>query len=181
MSEQTPLRWGIMGTGGIAAAMAGTLRDRGVPISAVGSARSSAAHAFAETWGVPHALDSHDAVARHPEVDIVYVATTNDRHHDNVMACVDAGTPVLCEKPLAMHTGEARAMVAAARSAGVFLMEGMWMRFNPHVAGLDRLIADGAIGTPNMVEASLSFFTSDDADRRWRSPALGGGTVVDIG
>lgn len=180
MTDGSVLRWGIMGTGGIAGAMAGALRDRGVPISAVGSARQAAAHAFAETWGIPHALDSHEAVARHPDVDIVYIATTNDRHLENALAAIEAGTPVLCEKPLAMGSAESIRMVEAARSAGVFLMEAMWMRFNPHVAAMDRLISEGVIGTPNMVEASLSFSTPDAPDRRWRSADLGGGTVVDL-
>lgn len=180
MTEQASFRWGIMGTGGIAGSMAGALRDRGAAITAVGSARPGAARSFAEAWGIPHALDSHEAVARHPDVDIVYVATTNDRHLDNALAAIDAGVPVLCEKPLAMGAEEAGRMVDAARSADVFLMEGMWMRFNPHIAAVDRLIADGAIGTPNLVEASLSFFTSDAPERRWRSPELGGGTVVDL-
>lgn len=180
MTEPSSLRWGIMGTGGIAGSMAGALQSIGSPIVAVGSARPGAARGFADEWGIDHALDSHDAVARHPDVDIVYVGTTNDRHLPNVLACVDAAKPVLCEKPLAMGAGYASEMVAAARSADVFLMEGMWMRFNPHLARVDALIADGAIGEPNLVEASLSFFTPTDPGRRWMSPQLGGGTVVDI-
>ena len=79
-----------------------------------------------------------------------------------------------------MGAAEAIRMVESARSAGVFLMEAMWMRFNPHLGAMDRLISEGAIGTPNLVEASLSFSTPDASDRRWRSADLGGGTIVDL-
>lgn len=177
---QSPLRWGIMGTGGIARAMAETLRTMESPIVAVGSSRQGAAGAFADEWGIADAVDGHDAVARHPDVDVVYVATTNDRHLANVLACIDAGVPVLCEKPLAMGSAECEQLVRTARSAGVFLMEGMWMRFNRHLLRMDDLIAEGAIGRPNLVEASLSFFTNQDAGRRWIEPSLGGGTVADL-
>ena len=56
------LRWGIMGTGGIAAAMAGTLRDAGSPMTAVGSASADAARAFADRWDIPRATAPHEAM-----------------------------------------------------------------------------------------------------------------------
>jgi predicted dehydrogenase len=177
----TSLRWGIMGTGGIAATMAETLRDRGSPVVAVGSSRQGAAQAFAETWGIPHALSSHAAVAEFDDVDAVYVATTNDRHHDNVLAAIAARKPVLCEKPLALNAPQASHMLALAAEAEVFAMEAMWMRFLPFVATLDELIADGAIGPVNHVAANLSFPATLDRERRWINQKLGGGALLDLG
>ena len=72
--------------------MTRTLRDLGYPIAAVGSARPGAAQAFADEWGIPRPVDSHTAVAELDDVDVVYVATTNDRHHDNVLASIATGT-----------------------------------------------------------------------------------------
>ena len=175
------LRWGIMGTGDIARSMVACLRDRGSPITAVGSSRPGAVAAFAEAYGIPHALGSHEAVAAHPDVDVVYVATTNDRHLENVLACVEHRTPALCEKPIALNGAETQQMFSAAEAAGVFVMEAMWMRFQPFVAEVDRLIDDGAIGPVRTITATLGFPAPVDDARRWLNRDLGGGTILDLG
>lgn len=177
----TELRWGIMGTGGIAAAMAGALDAAGSPIAAVGSARPGAAATFADRWGIPIVAPDHAGVARVPEVDVVYVATTNDRHLDNVLACVEVGVPVLCEKPIALDALQADAMFSAARRSGVLVVEGMWMRFLPHLERVHELIDGGAIGDLRQIEATLSYFVNTDPGRRWSEPGLGGGALVDLG
>ena len=170
-----------MGTGDIARSMVACLRDRGSPITAVGSPREGAVAAFAEAYGIPHGLDSHKAVAAHPDVDVVYVATTNDRHLANVLACVEHRTPALCEKPIALNRAEAQQMFSAAEAAGVFVMEAMWMRFQPFVATVDRLIEEGAIGPMRTITATLGFPAPLDDGRRWLSRELGGGTILDLG
>jgi predicted dehydrogenase len=175
------MRWGIMGTGAIAAAMADALGSVGSPVMAVGSARPGAAETFAAEWNIPHALPSHRAVAEHPEVDAVYVATTNDRHHRNVLDAVAAGTPVLCEKPIALNTAQATDMLGAAVAAGVFSMEAMWMRFQPFLATVDDLIAEGTIGEVVHVSASLGFPAPQEPARRWMNRELGGGSLLDLG
>ena len=170
-----------MGTGGIAATMAETLRAGGATISAVGSARPGAAETFAGPWAIPHALSSHRAVAEHDDVDIVYVATTNEAHHRNVLDSITAGKPVLCEKPLALNGGQARAMLEAGRRANVLVVEAMWMSFLPFLSTMDRLIARGEIGEPLDLQASFGFPMTADPDRRWLNRHLGGGTLIDMG
>ncbi len=177
----TDLRWGIMGTGGIAAVMAQTLRDEGSEVVAVGSARPDAADRFAREWDIPIAVESHRAVADVHDVDIVYVATTNDRHHQNVLDCVERGKPVLCEKPIALNHQQADEMFREARAAGVFVMEALWMRFLPFVEVVDDLIASGSIGEIRHVQASFSYRAATDPDRRWMNAAMGGGALLDLG
>lgn len=126
-----------MGTGGIASAMAGTLRVVGSEPLVVGSARPGAADEFAELHGVAHTVDSYHAVAEFSGVDVVYVATTNDRHLDNVLACIAAGVPALCEKPLALNAPHGTQMREAAKAAGVVVIEAMWMRFQPFMPKLE--------------------------------------------
>ena len=65
--------------------------EAGSTLVAVGSSRPDAVAEFAREWDVPHAVASHRAVASHPDVDVVYVATTNDLHRQNVLDCVEAG------------------------------------------------------------------------------------------
>ena len=72
-------------------------------------------------------------------------------------------------------------MVDRARSAGVFVMEAMWTRFQPAVVALRELIADGAIGDVRSVQADLGISRPWNPDDRLFSLALGGGAVLDLG
>lgn len=175
------LRWGIMGTGWIAGDMARTLETRGSPVVAVGSSRIDAAAGFAERFRIPVAVEGHRAVADRDDVDIVYVATTNDLHHRNVLDCIERGKAVLCEKPVALNHRQAWEMLAAAKDAGVFVMEALWMRFLPFFSMMDDLIAGDIIGAVRHVDASLSFPAPTETDRRWLNPELGGGALLDLG
>jgi predicted dehydrogenase len=170
-----------MGTGGIAGEMAGTLRAVGSDIVAVGSARPGEPDRFAARWGIPFAVGPHRAVAEVDEVDIVYIATTNDLHHQNVLDCIERGKAVLCEKPIALNARQSREMLDAAQHARVFVMEAMWMRFMPFLPQVDELIGDGAIGDVRHVQATHSYLAPTDASRRWMSRELGGGSLLDLG
>ncbi len=178
----TPARWGIVGTGGMAAKMATTMRAHpDVDVVAVGSRSIEAARFFAEAHEIPHADGSHDAVAGRDDVDVVYVASTNDLHRENVLSCLEAGKPVLCEKPLALNATQAAEMVDAAAGAGVFFMEAMWMRFQPFLDTVDELVASGAIGKIRLFQATFGFPANPDPARRWFNPAMGGGSLLDLG
>jgi predicted dehydrogenase len=177
------IRWGIMGAGGIAAQIADDLRlVPGNTIAAVAAATPGKAAAFAARYGVAawhEGPDSYAALARRPDVDVVYVATTHERHHANALAALNAGKAVLCEKPLTLHAGQARDLVAAAVRADVFLMEAMWTRFFPITqAVLDAL---PAIGGVRHIQADFGIRHPGGNDHRMFNPALAGGALLDLG
>lgn len=174
-------RWGIIGTGGIAAAFAAAIVAEGDSVVAVSSGSATRAERFAHERGIPRAYGEHAALPTDPDVDVVYVATTNDRHHLDVMAAIEAGRPVVGEKPFALDRATAATLVDAARSAGVFAMEAMWMRVQPAFLELERRIADGDIGEPRMVQADFGIAGNTDPERRWMSRELGGGALMDVG
>jgi predicted dehydrogenase len=175
-------RWGILGTGGIAAAFADGLRALDdAALVAVGSRSAAAADAFGERFGVPRRHASYAELASDPEVDAIYVATPHTFHKQNTLLCLEAGKPVLCEKPFAINAAEAAEMIAAARSRGLFLMEAMWTRFLPHIAALRELLAAGAIGEVRQLRADFSFRAEFDPRGRLFDPALGGGGLLDVG
>ena len=176
----TDVGWAILGTGGIAAAMATTLA--GVPeatLVAVGSRREESARAFADRFGAPVASTYEEAVASE-DVDVVYVATTNDLHAPLTLAAIDAGKAVLCEKPFALDVVQARTMVEAAAVADVFLMEAMWMRYIPAFRRAEELVLDGVIGDVRFLSADFSFPASPPPGRLY-DRSLGGGGLVDVG
>jgi predicted dehydrogenase len=175
------VRWGILGTGAIAAALTHAIRAEGGEIVAVGSASSQRAEAFALTHDVARHHAPHHCLVDAGDVDVVYVATTNDRHRDDAIACLRAGVPVLLEKPFALSLDQAQDVVAVARETGVFLMEAMWMRFQPGMVELQRRIAAGEIGALRSVTADFSIVANSDPTRRWFDRDQGGGALLDIG
>ncbi len=175
------LRWAIMGTGGIAAAFVPAIVAEGGSVVAVGSGDTERAASFARTHGIPRHHGRHHDVLEGDDVDVVYVATTNDRHHLDAMACIEAGVPVLVEKPFALDLARAEGILEAAAAHGVFVMEAMWMRLQPGFLAVEQRIAAGAIGPPTTLTAHFGISLEVDPARRWFAPDLGGGALLDVG
>jgi len=180
MSE--PLRWGLIGTGGIAATFAADLEltDAGVVV-AVGSRRIDSADRFGDRFGVPNRHASYEELVVDPDVDVVYVATPHPSHHANAQLALRAGKPVLVEKAFTMNAEEARDLVATARAEGLFLMEAMWTRFLPHIAQIRGLLDDGVLGEIVTVTADHGQWFAKDPAFRLFAPELGGGALLDLG
>lgn len=176
------LRWGVLGTGGIAEKfLEGLQAVEEAQVTAVGSRSDAAAARFADRWNIPNRYGTHGELAKDEDVDVVYIATPHSAHHAATLLCLEAGKHVLCEKPLAMNARQATEMVAAAQRGGGFLMEAMWTRFAPAMREIDRLLADGAIGELRTVDAAFGNVWPFDADSRMFAPALGGGALLDLG
>ena len=175
-------RWGILGTGPMAAVFVRDLaRLPEARAVAVGSRSAKSAADFAQRLGIDRSFDSYDALLADPEIDVVYIATVNVTHHSLCLRALDAGKPVVCEKPFTLNAAQAREVVARARQRGLFCMEAMWTRFLPAVARLKKLVDDGAIGTPRLFSAQIGYpFVADPAGRQF-DPALGGGALLDVG
>lgn len=179
----TPLRWGIISTGGIATTFAEDIRlsPEGGVVVAVGSRSLESANAFGDTFNIPHRHGSYEELVANPEVDIVYVATPHPMHYANATLALEAGKHVLCEKAFTMNAQEARELVALARSKGLFLMEAMWTRFLPHIVKIREIIASGALGKIVAVEADHGKYFPNDPLSRLFAPELGGSALLDLG
>lgn len=177
-----PIRWGILGTGAIAATFTDDVRampDHAVV--AVGSRREETAAAFAAEHGIARAHGSYAALAADSDVDVVYVATPHPGHLPAAVACLEAGRNVLVEKPFAMTAAEGAEIAATARRHGLFCQEAMWTRFHPLVRRIRTLVADGAIGEVRAFSAEFGFAARYDPASRLFAPELGGGALLDLG
>ncbi|GAB3451007.1 Gfo/Idh/MocA family oxidoreductase [Streptomonospora sediminis] len=181
-SPLPPVRWGILGTGAIAHRfMAGLRAVPEAEVVAVGSRSPETADRFAAAWDIPRVHGSYADLAADGGVDVVYVATPHNVHHQATMLCLEAGRHVLCEKPLAVNAAEAAAMIDAAKRNDRFLMEAMWTRFAPATAKVRELVAEGAIGEVRMVSAGIGVRTDYDPAHRLYAPDLAGGALLDVG
>ncbi|MGA4541418.1 Gfo/Idh/MocA family protein [Uniformispora flossi] len=174
--------WGIAATGSIAETVGRVIAaEPGMRIAAVGSRNKDRAAEFAAKVGATTAYGSYADMIADPAVEAVYVATPHAQHREIVEAALAAGKPVLCEKPLGVTVAEAEALVAQARAADVFLMEAMWMRFNPLIQRVQATVESGALGDVRSVSASFGFPMPYDPEHRLWNPALGGGALLDLG
>jgi predicted dehydrogenase len=167
-SSVPSFRWGIVGTGSIAESFATTvLLNTNQRIVAAASLTPGKADAFAATHSVPVALSSYEELVARDDVDAVYIANQPNDHYASAMLALQAGKPVLVEKPFTKDVGQAQAIFALARQSGLLAMEAMWTRYLPQVDVARQLLESGAIGEPRLV---LSTFCEDVRweARMWR-------------
>jgi predicted dehydrogenase len=175
-------RWGIAATGGIARTTMNDLRiTENVEVVAVSSRDQARADAFAAEEGIERAYGDYARMLEDPDIDVIYICSPHGSHAPMATAAIEAGKHVLGEKPLGVDAGQARSLTELAQDRGVFLMEAMWMKFNPMIRRLQSVIADGAIGEVRWVQAGFGFGVPYEPDSRFWDPAQGGGALLDLG
>lgn len=175
-------KWGIIGPGKIARKFASDLvLLENAELHGVSSRELSRAQAFAEDYQAAVAYDDHRQLIADPEVDIIYVATPHAFHKEMTIACLKAGVPVLCEKPIGLNLAEAEEMVHLARKNGVFLMEALWTACLPHFLRVKDLVSSQQYGRVMKLESDFGFATNFDPHGRLYNKSLGGGSLLDIG
>lgn len=176
------LRWGILGPGEIAGNFTATLHaNTDQRVHAVGSRSPERAERFAAAHGVPRSYGDYRRLVEDPGVDIVYISSVNSEHRALAELAIAAGKHVLIEKPIGVDAADARAIAAAARTAGVFAMEAMWSRYLPQTDVLRQLLDTGAFGDVAVVTADFGADFGDDRSAPVFRPELGGGVLRDIG
>lgn len=181
-ATEPPVRWGILGAGGIAGKFAADLaRTPGNELAAVAARDAGRAAEFAGRFGAARSYGSYAELAGDPGCDVVYIATTHPGHREQALLAIAGGKAVLIEKPVCLNAADAREVFAAASAAGVFAMEAMWMRANPLIRKAQELLAGGAIGELSSVRAELGLGRPYDPAHRLYDLANGGGALLDLG
>lgn len=177
------IRWGIWGTGTIAGTVASDFQlIRGeARLDTVASRSLDRARQFAARYRIPHSCAGLDALLGNAEIDAVYIASPNHRHLQDSLAVLEAGKAVLCEKPFALNSAQARQIETTARTRNVFCMEAMWTRFLPAIQGLKRMIDAGAIGRVRLIQGNFAYPDSPNPLHRLYDLAAGGGVLLDRG
>ena len=189
MKPLAHVRWGIVGCGAVTEVKSGPAFAKVADSSLVAVMRRDGEKArdYAARHGVPRWYDDAAALIADPGVDAVYVATPPASHREYALMAIAAGKPVYVEKPMALDHDECRDIVAAAEAANVPVFVAYYRRMLPRFRRIASLLAEGAIGTPRIVNVLLHHPLED----RYRDPAnlpwtvrpelSGGGIFVDIG
>lgn len=175
-------RVGILGSGFGTRITARALRDEHWDIRGLFSRRPARAKEIAEKLEIPFHTDDAEALIVRDDIDAVVVATPTSTHHRFVMAALDAGKHVLCEKPFAYNLQEAREMNAAGDASGLTTMCNFEFRYGEHRLHLTRLIDEGTIGVPQSATATLYSAKQMTSVLDWRSQLeMGGGALNEHG
>ncbi len=176
------IRWGIVGTGGIAHRFAEAVRRvEGAALVAAASRSKEAAERFGDEFNIPRRFASYEDMAAFEGIDAAYIATPHAMHTPNAILMLRHGKAVLSEKPIAVNLRELDRMIDAARAADRLLVEAMWARVVPGTRKLLAMVAQGAIGQVRGIAATFSYDMRDEPDHHAFQPAYGGGSLLDVG
>jgi scyllo-inositol 2-dehydrogenase (NADP+) len=175
--ESTPIRWGIVGVGGIAHRFAQSLAFvPGTQLAGVWARRPEPTQAFAEKFHAkPH--ETFDSLLEN--IDALYIATMQDSHPDYALRAFAAGRAVLCEKPAAVNARALQRMIDAARGSRLLFMEAMKPPFYPLYKQLREHLSADPIGEIGLVRAGCSIANVPLTHPSY-SMEMGGGALLHI-
>jgi xylose dehydrogenase (NAD/NADP) len=178
------VRWGILGAANIAVKrfIPGAIASSNGVVHALASRDLARAREIAERFAIPVAYGSYRELLDDPAIDAVYIPLPNTLHAEWTIAAAMAGKAILCEKPLAVSSVQARRMIDAARANDVLLMEAFMYRFHPQHARVRELLDAGEIGEVRAVRTAFTFQLEpfDPANVRLQRD-LAGGALMDVG
>ncbi|WP_431688919.1 Gfo/Idh/MocA family protein [Hahella sp. NBU794] len=174
--------WGVIAPGRIAQRFAACFESiDGARVLAVASSNRERGDAFAQHFGCERVYGDYTELARDPDIDAIYIANPHRYHLETALLCIEAGKPVLCEKPLTVSAAQARALMDAASHHQVFLMEALWTRFIPVWRQVKQWLDAGAIGDVVLMDSRFGFKAERVQGDRLFELNLAGGSLLDIG
>ena len=174
------MKWGIIGYGQFAPSFLASLEEIETEEVTAIATRSGVDRARKD---YPSAIIYSDyaLLYQDEEIEIVYVATTHDTHKDHVLKALEYGKHVICEKPMSLTEADTIEMIHQARNRGLFLMEGLWIRYLPIYRKMMNEITQGTIGSPKTLTANFCFEQTSGNESRLLNRKLGGGALYDLG
>jgi predicted dehydrogenase len=178
----TVLRIGVLGAAKIAppAIVRPARAVDEAEVVAVAARDPDRARAFASKHHIPKVHDSYSSLLDDPDVDAIYNPLPNGLHGRWTIAALEAGKPVLCEKPFTANAAEAEEVAAVARRTGLVVMEAFHYRYHPMAIRMVALLRSGELGPIQHIEAWMCTPLWPPRDIRWQL-GLAGGSTMDLG
>jgi predicted dehydrogenase len=179
------LRAAIIGLGFVGRAHLEALRRRGIVVQGILGSAPERSKEACKALNLDRAYTSLDELAQDKSVDVVHICTPNNVHFEQTKVLMEAGKHVMCEKPLAMDTGESAGMIDLAKKHNRVGGVTHNLRYYPLCQEARSLVASGAIGEPRLVHGGfLQDWLLYPSDWNWRLELKLGGemrVVSDIG
>lgn len=174
-------KWVYIGSGNIAKTTAFNIEHGEHEIVAVYSRNFGKAESFAKSHGAKAYATAQEAIA-HEGADAVYIATPHNSHIDYAVMALNAGKPVLCEKPVGVNLDEVDKMLECAKANDVYFAEAMWTWYSDVAQVVKKWVQSGRIGKIKSVTVNYAFpGLLQSKNSRVRTPETAGGALLDIG
>src|SRR5579875_1061609 len=158
MTSDGLVRWGIVGTANIARAQfLPALRQAGGAASAVAGRDAARAETYARENGIDRAITGYQALIEDPGIDALYIPLPNSLHAEWTIRALQAGKPVLCEKPLCGRPAATERVLAAAMETGTLLWEAFVFPFHDQLRQVREMLEAGAIGEVAEIASNFHF------------------------
>lgn len=178
----TKIRWGIIGPGSIAQKFAeALLQSNQGQLYAIASRSIERANEFAHRFHVNKTYKQYSDLMNDPQVDIIYIATPHSHHYQIAKQCLEAGKPILLEKPVTINAAQTQVLTDLSKSKGLLFQEALWSRFMPCFAQIKTWLKAGRIGALQYIQSDIGFAFGDQPEHRLNNPLLGGGALLDLG
>ena len=175
------IRWGLLGAGVLLNRwMKGFMQVEDAEVAAIASRTTHTARNMADRFGIKEAM-TYDEMLKRDDIDIMYIPVPHPAHKELAIRAMEAGFPVLVEKPAAVTSSDWKEMTATSKKKQVFLMEAVWTRCFPIMQQVLDEIRAGTIGDVRHVEATFAFRVGDDYTGRLTDPGMAGGALLDVG
>ena len=184
--EGPVLRVAIMGLGSYGTRVADAIQacNKAKLVGAI-SGTPSKLTAWQIKYNIPakncYNYQNYDAIKNNPDIDAVYIITPNALHKEAAIRVSKAGKHVISEKPMALNAKEGQEMVDACKKAGVQLLVGYRMHFEPKTLEIIRMRKDGELGKILFFQGLTGFRAGDPSQWRLNKALAGGGSMMDIG
>jgi predicted dehydrogenase len=175
----SPLRIGVLGAARIApaAVIQPAAHVAGVAVTTVAARDPDKAAAFARKHGIPNVAPTYQAVLDDADVDAIYNPLPNGLHAEWTIKALEAGKPVLCEKPFTANAAEAEEVAAVAARTGLVVMEAFHYRYHPMFERALAIVRSGELGALRRIEAAVCFPLPRFSDIRYQLDLAGGATM----
>lgn len=175
------VKWGVLGTANIAkgCTIPGMKMADNCEIYAIAGRSETKVENYKNEFGFSKAYVGYEKLLEDPDVQAVYIPLPNSLHKEWVIKALKAGKNVLCEKPMALNSDDAKEMFAVAKENNVILMEAYAYLHSPYIASLKKDLASGIIGDVDYIETA--FVTQGYVDDIRLYKNLGGGAIYDLG
>lgn len=175
------VKWGVLGTANIArgCTIPGMQLANNCELYAIAGRNEAKVESYRSEFGFKKGYVGYNKLLSDPEVQAVYIPLPNNLHKEWVIKALKAGKHVLCEKPMALSSEDAKEMFAVAKENNVILMEAYAYLHSPYISSLKEEIKSGVIGDVDFIETA--FYTQGYVDDIRIYKELGGGAVYDLG
>ena len=176
------LKWGVAGCGHFAehSFLPAVLISRRGKVTSIFSNNKQRAEKLANKFSVPHYSSQFDKFLK-SDIDAVYISSANNYHYEQTLKAANAGKHILCEKPMAITSEQAREMIDVCKKNNVQLSVNYIMRYHPIILKAKEIIDSRMIGKLTSININFNINIPPSENFRYNKKQSGGGALRDLG